>query len=1347
MDDGHRETTVPPRNVRRGDEAVIEGLGMLLRATPDQLDKTIGAVLEQMGLAVEAERCCLFTRDGALWTPGQDWVVAGLNGIDRRLKSDILTAILEDPFGLDAGHVMEIADVQALAESPVKALLRTAGVRSLVAVPLVQNGMLAGLLTVQRITSAQPFGRDEVRSIRQLSDGLVSALARRSAERERDAARLQQAEALERLRATLAAMPELMLEMDSEGRCLDYHTAAPENLAAAPAAQLGRLLEDTLPPEVAALQRAAMAEAKRHGTAKVQRYPLTIGGHERWYDTTIVRRRRIAGKEGYIFRIRDVTAERAREEQNAMLVEVTHNMANPAVVLDRNRRITWVNTAFERYAEATIDELRGRSIREFTANSIEPAAIARLEAALEKREARRFELVRWDKSGGRRWIDVNIQPMTRADGSAGGFLMLETDITALKKHETQLQLLAAEAEQAHDRLHAAIESLQDGFAYYDPDDRLVLCNERYRQFFPRSADVMVPGVRFEEFLRHALDNGEFADALGREDAWLAQRMEMHRRATGRMDLRLTDGRWLRIYERSTPDGGRVGMRVDVTALKEAQRKLADIITAARVGTWEFDLQANVTEINDFWWEMLGYQPIDYPELGPATWESHVHPDDNAAMRQILRRIRDGAQVNVEQEMRFRHVDGHWVHVLCRGRLSQFDAEGRPLRISGVGLDVTDRRQAEERLSSILAATSIGTWRLDHATDRVEIDEQYAAMLGYTRAELEPWTIAKFEEMVHPDDVHRMHNQVSKLFDSDDSSIDHEFRIRHRDGHWVWVLSQARVQRWSAPGVAAEETGIHLDITDRKTREKALGEAKLQLEQALAAHRASEERYSDIAAASDEWFWEIVPGRRISHITAGFERTTGIPVSHVIGKTLTELGVTPESDRAAGDWPRLAQCLIGRDKLHNFLFRLVPRRTDTPIWLRISGAPFYDADGKYAGYRGVGSNVTELIGATEQAEAASQAKSRFLANMSHELRTPLTGVLGMAELLADSAVDDHQREMVATIRDSGEGLLAILNDILDLAKIEAGKMSLEQAPFLPSETLERMRAIFAPRLMSSGLEMTLEIGADCRMPRLGDANRLMQILHNLVGNAIKFTEEGGVTLTAHASAEDPDVLVVTVEDTGIGMTPEQMQKVFDEFEQAENSTARRFGGTGLGLSITRRLTSLMGGRITMESTAGEGTCVTLTLPAPRTDEQAEPEKRLPAAAIDLEGTRLLVADDNRTNRRILDTMLTALGTKVTLAEDGQHACDLYQPGAFDLLLLDISMPGLDGIEALRAIREVEAAAGTPPVPALAVTANAMQHQIEGYISAGFDGHVAKPFRKETLAQAIGHHRRRSDPSAA
>jgi CheY-like chemotaxis protein/two-component sensor histidine kinase len=364
-------------------------------------------------------------------------------------------------------------------------------------------------------------------------------------------------------------------------------------------------------------------------------------------------------------------------------------------------------------------------------------------------------------------------------------------------------------------------------------------------------------------------------------------------------------------------------------------------------------------------------------------------------------------------------------------------------------------------------------------------------------------------------------------------------------------------------------------------------------------------------------------------------------------------------------------------------------------------------------------------ALQKAEAGSRAKSQFLATMSHEIRTPLNGVLGMAEMLGQTLNQPDQVAMVDTIRQSGELLLTILNDVLDLAKIESGRLVLEQRIFAPVELAER--AIALQGAQAPGLSLT--VAGDRTALRRGDDLRLMQVLHNLVGNAVKFTEHGGVQVTV--DCDDPARLKIAVRDTGIGMTPGQLAHVFDDFTQADGSITRRFGGTGLGLTIVRRLVTAMDGVVHVRSTLGEGTEFLLDLPLPA----GVPDVVVPVPKVmasNLNGLRALVAEDNATNRLILGAMLKGLGMSATMAVDGMDAVEKWRAGAFDVLLLDISMPRKDGVTALGDIRAM-AGGGMPP--ALAVTANAMAHDLDAYLAAGFNACVSKPIRQDKLAAAI------------
>jgi len=1336
MEDGIRHADQPPRIQTETYALVAEALGVLLRAGPSDMGHAIDSVLGRLAHAVGADRAFVVVRRHGVWGTRHHWCAPGMPAADGARREALIAALVQGPSSLAAGEALVIDDTATLPAHPLGATMRDLSIRAALAVPVMRDDRLAGFVKLDRVQAVRPFSDYDLWLTRALADGLMSSLARFHAEEERDAARRAERETLARLRATLAAMPELLLEIDEDGRCVDFHCTRPELLAAPPERILGLTLEDTLPPEIAQLQREGMARARRDGTATLPPYPLGTGAARRWYALTIARRD--GSGAGYVFRIRDVTEERARDDESAMLGEITRLTTNLVIVLAPDQSIRWVNPAFEARTGWTLEEVRGRHPADFTDPASDPAVLRRIERAFETRSSCRAEVFKHDRHGAPYWVDVEVKPLLRPDGALDGFLIIETEITERKHHEAELAQLAQEADAARNRLRDAVEALPDGFAYFDADDRLVMCNSNYRALFRTHPERVKPGIPFVDLLHLAVADGEFAPRHERAEAFVAARLEARRQPVSSLEVQLASGRWLRVIEQSTPDGGRVGLRVDITALKDAKKRLNDIIDGARIGTWEYDLALGMSDINRGWTRLLGWDDKVVTRLDRETWRGVIHPSDNDLLRAAIGAIRAGTSEVIEQEIRLRHRGGHWVHMLVRGRISSRDAAGQPLRISGVGLDLTERRLAEERLRTILESSEVGTWQLDAVTGTTRIDAQYAAMLGYQLPDLLPFTHARFESLVHPDDLPQMHTGIARLRGTGQNNVAHEFRMRHRDGHWIWILSHARVQRWAEDGTAAEESGLHINITERKTREAALSAAKAALERALAAQKASEQRFTDIAAVSNDWFWELDASMRLVFLSPGFERTTGIPGAAVIGLSVNgpfdaaeTLGCTVE-----GDWDTVRLAIERRQRFADFVYRMDFADRRPPIWQRISGAPYYDAEGRIAGYRGVGSEVSALVAATERAEAANRAKSRFLANMSHELRTPLTGVLGMTDLLGETPVDAQQREMIDTIRESGEGLLTILNDILDLAKIEAGKLDITREAFVPALLLRQVRALFAPRATASGLDLRLDLGAGCEVARSGDANRILQVLNNLVGNALKFTEAGSVVIAASVApaAGGAASLRIEVADTGIGMTPDQAEKVFDEFEQAETSTARRFGGTGLGLSITRRLVALMGGEIALDTAPGAGTRVTVTLPvAPAGAGRAEAGSppRVAVAA----GLRVLVADDNRTNRKILETMLRGLGLQVALAEDGRDACRLYRPGAFDLVLLDISMPVLDGLGALAAIRQIDASAGCAPVPALAVTANAMDHQVAEYIAAGFAGHVAKPFRKETLAAAI------------
>lgn len=433
-----------------------------------------------------------------------------------------------------------------------------------------------------------------------------------------------------------------------------------------------------------------------------------------------------------------------------------------------------------------------------------------------------------------------------------------------------------------------------------------------------------------------------------------------------------------------------------------------------------------------------------------------------------------------------------------------------------------------------------------------------------------------------------------------------------------------------------------------------------------------------------------------------------------------------------------------------------KQDGTEFWMELSIAPVPNKDGEITHFTTIARDITdrrnyeeELKAARLKAEAANMAKSEFLATMSHELRTPMNGIIGMTELLLDTSITDQQKTYAQTVVSSAESLLNIINDILDFSKIESGKFEIEPVPMDLFKTIDHVVALLSPRARAKGLKFERSIHPDTPQYIIGDYVRIEQIIQNLIGNAIKFTERGGVALEV-SLADEPRMssahIQISVTDSGVGIAKGVQDKIFDKFSQADTSTTRKYGGTGLGLTICQQLVEIMGGTITVDSTPGIGSTFCVTLPLKIDEKQGElAPKPLPTnvvhaatPAIGLGGGRkyhILVVEDNITNQMVVEGILERLGYKVTMASDGKEAIKCVEKDIYDLILMDVQMPIMDGFEATRILRQMEYNDMYHIPPIIALTANAMKGDKEKCFDMGMSDYIGKPIRKDEIEKIL------------
>lgn len=917
------------------------------------------------------------------------------------------------------------------------------------------------------------------------------------------------------------------------------------------------------------------------------------------------------------------------------------------------------------------------------------------------------------------------------------------------------------------QLGKIVETMSNLVCITDLEENVVWCNAAFEKQTGWRLDE-IRGKFLGDVVRlqgeDRLNSSAVSEAIRRREAYSGQTINQDRQG----NRYWIDFNVLPLHDASGELAGFVTIETVVTKLKEqeaalallakgeteARARLENAVRALPDGVIILDDKDRIVVANQAYYDMfpelagfarpgerlgavlakgveLGiYGPTD-GKTSPAEWVANrlrtyrlpfdldeIELPDGRWMRRIHTRTSDGGIVALAIDVTAR-----------RNHLVALDSANREL---SAALDERDR--AERRLRGIMEGADVGTWEWDMRRETLHVGGKWADMLGRNESEPGIFSFEDFRALVHPDDLQKLPNPALQYADVGDGFSEIEFRMKHDGGHYIWILSRSRVTEWGDDGLPRVMAGVHLDVSERKTLERQLQAGRAYL---------SEVMDTSIAALT------VLNERgEITYANQEAERILRLERSLLRGRSYNDpdwLLQTVEGDPLPEEHLPFRQALAKGGIVRDIRFALHLTDGQRRV-LSANAVPLTPADGEqhvvvsFSDITDELASTARLEEARAKAEEMSRAKSIFLANMSHEIRTPLNGVLGMAEILHGLVTTPEKLRMVATIRQSGETLLTVLNSILDMSKIEAGKMELEVVPIVLTDLLTQVEALHRVKAEEKGLDLQVLLSAGAEVARMGDPHRLTQVLNNLLSNAIKFTESGRVRLKLTARPGKP--VTIDISDTGVGMTDAQLSRVFESFEQADGSMTRRFGGTGLGLSIVRQLVLLMGGMITMQSQPGDGTEVRVIIPlaeaAPGALTPPEPEAVLDLAA--LVGRRLLIADDNMTNRLVLSEMLAQTGVTITMVENGQEAIDAWEKAnseqlPFDLLLLDITMPVLDGMRALSAIRDRESNLRLSPVPAVAVTANAMPHQVADYIMGGFDTHLAKPFKRKELLHAL------------
>ena len=1039
---------------------------------------------------------------------------------------------------------------------------------------------------------------------------------------------------------------------------------------------------------------------------------------------------------------RDAEITALRAELAAISAVLPPAVSNPAEFLrqvqyvfsgmlhaDPQGIVVWADEAFLERCHCTLTELVGRSLANLLPDIDLDAEIqAAVSENIARQEAFHFEVPDPRPQYERNWLRLKVRPIFDATGQAEMFVCLLEDISLKKR--VHLDLMRSEK-----RFLELAENMP-GVLY------------RWRLTKGGQVVPLYHNPKITNIFGIAVEDGHNFGLYVHSDDQAAWHTSIAEAVTnlgpwtfeGRLVVPGQPLRWFRgnsslsyrdsqgiVYSGIVQDVTPIRM-AEETARRTALRKVL-AMEGLGDGNWEYNYRSQHLTLSAEFKAMLGYNEEEWPDelIG---WTQLVHPDDIDTLKRAYKDYEQGITKTFTCEHRLRCQDGNYKWVLSRGLITKRDELNNPLVHSGINTDISVRKKAEAalavtalRLTTTITKLKGGVLLVDENDKVVLTNNSFCQLFNLTDTPEQligtPYALiaAQVDQFT-----------VATVGDAMDmpSLIAARVEIRH---DLLNLRNGCLVERDFVP-VRDGTTDIGFlwkfeDITESYLAEKSL--------------RLREEKYRTIIDNMQLGLVEIDLEKRVLYANANYCKIIGYTSEELLGNPL------PTTTMTQGNPPYVVQQFQQRGQGINSSYDLpIVTKSGETKWLFTGAAPLYDQDQRLTGTIGISLDITHqkeleqsLREAKLFAEQSSRAKELFLANMSHEIRTPMNAILGMSELLAKTALHGPQASYLHAITTSAENLLVIINDILDLSKIEAGRMTLERIGFGPGRICCQVEETLRYKAEEKSLDFVVHIDPGVPAVLLSDPYRITQILLNLVGNAVKFTKKGAVALSCvlieRLSAEKA-VVEFVVQDTGVGIDAGYLEQVFDDFSQEDSSVTRTFGGTGLGLGISKKLVELLGGELRIESQKNQGTTSRFTLLLPVGTAQDLPRKdgfdvsRMQAA---LRGKRILLVEDNRFNRMLAMIFLVNCGMEVTEAENGQVAVAHAQNQSFDLILMDLQMPVMDGYKATEYLRQQLHLT----VPIIALTANAISGERSKCLAAGMNDYLTKPFQEVGLVSMV------------